>query len=184
MNRKERLISAVIYNEGGYVNHPRDTGGETVFGITKRWFPEDFGRVMDAIKNKRNPLPLVHEFYEKNFYSELFDALVSDEVAYFVFDWRVNAGTKSIELIKKALNKKYGSRFVVNSVLDMRLIEALNARTVESEETLLKTLREARLEHLRRLNNWDVFGKGWTLRVNRTLKGIMQKLSGGFQNKG
>lgn len=33
-------LSFVLAEEGGYVNHPADPGGETNFGISKRKFPE------------------------------------------------------------------------------------------------------------------------------------------------
>lgn len=31
-----RFINRVLSHEGGYVNHPKDPGGETNWGITKR----------------------------------------------------------------------------------------------------------------------------------------------------
>ena len=33
MNNRVRI------NEGGYVNHPNDRGGETKFAISSRWYP-------------------------------------------------------------------------------------------------------------------------------------------------
>ena len=39
MDYKE-IISQVLKHEGGYVNDPTDMGGETNFGITKRWYPD------------------------------------------------------------------------------------------------------------------------------------------------
>lgn len=35
----ERSIAFVLRHEGGYVNDPRDPGGETKFGISKRAYP-------------------------------------------------------------------------------------------------------------------------------------------------
>ena len=34
------MIDRLIEREGGYVNHPRDPGGETKYGITKRTYPD------------------------------------------------------------------------------------------------------------------------------------------------
>ena len=39
MDYKE-IISTVLKHEGGYVHDPKDLGGETNFGITKRWYPD------------------------------------------------------------------------------------------------------------------------------------------------
>ena len=36
----------ILHHEGGYVNHPRDPGGETNLGVTKRVY-EEFGGEKD-----------------------------------------------------------------------------------------------------------------------------------------
>ena len=35
-----KIIEVVIKHEGGYVNDPNDLGGETKYGITKRFYPD------------------------------------------------------------------------------------------------------------------------------------------------
>jgi len=36
----KKAFEIIIGNEGGYVNDPLDRGGETKYGITKRWYPD------------------------------------------------------------------------------------------------------------------------------------------------
>ena len=36
----EEAVKSVLKHEGGYVNDPKDPGGETNFGISKRAFPD------------------------------------------------------------------------------------------------------------------------------------------------
>ena len=40
MKSYEEIIEQVLHHEGGYVNDPTDLGGETNFGITKRFYPD------------------------------------------------------------------------------------------------------------------------------------------------
>ena len=35
----KKIIDKVIHNEGGYNNDHEDLGGETKYGISKRWYP-------------------------------------------------------------------------------------------------------------------------------------------------
>ena len=35
----DKIIEVVLEHEGGYVNDPDDAGGETKYGIAKRWYP-------------------------------------------------------------------------------------------------------------------------------------------------
>ena len=36
----DEIIDHVLEHEGGYVNDPKDLGGETKYGITKRFYPD------------------------------------------------------------------------------------------------------------------------------------------------
>ena len=47
-------LEMILHHEGGYVNHPRDPGGETNLGVTKRVY-EEFGGEKD-MKEKMEEL--------------------------------------------------------------------------------------------------------------------------------
>ena len=59
----EKSLEVILHHEGGYVNHPKDPGGETNMGVTKRVY-EDFGGTKDM-------KDLTHEdvepIYKKNY---------------------------------------------------------------------------------------------------------------------
>ena len=40
LTKFDDIIDIVIKHEGGYVNDPNDLGGETKYGITKRFYPD------------------------------------------------------------------------------------------------------------------------------------------------
>ena len=35
-----KCLNLILHHEGGYVNHPKDPGGETNLGVTKRVYEE------------------------------------------------------------------------------------------------------------------------------------------------
>lgn len=42
----QKCLKIILHHEGGYVNHPRDPGGETNLGVTKRVY-EEWGGTKD-----------------------------------------------------------------------------------------------------------------------------------------
>ena len=42
----DKCLETILHNEGGYVNHPKDPGGETNLGVTKRVY-EEWGGTKD-----------------------------------------------------------------------------------------------------------------------------------------
>lgn len=84
MGLRDEVVSIVIENEGGYVNSPRDPGGETKYGITKRWWPEVNIREL----TKEEAMKLYHKRYDGHVVSRvnhagfqlyLFDALITGQ---------------------------------------------------------------------------------------------------------
>ena len=39
----QKCLETILHHEGGYVNHPKDPGGETNLGVTKRVYEEHGG---------------------------------------------------------------------------------------------------------------------------------------------
>ena len=46
MSKFKEALEIILHHEGGYVNHPKDPGGETNLGVTKRVY-EEFGGTKD-----------------------------------------------------------------------------------------------------------------------------------------
>ena len=40
----DKCLETILHHEGGYVNHPKDPGGETNLGVTKRVYEEHGGK--------------------------------------------------------------------------------------------------------------------------------------------
>ncbi len=77
-------INFVIKHEGGYVNDPKDPGGETKFGISKRAYPN--------LNIKDLTIEQAKAIYKKDYW----DRCNCDEIEYpldiVVFDTAVNMG--------------------------------------------------------------------------------------------
>jgi lysozyme family protein len=84
--------------EGGYVNDPKDSGGETYRGISRKSWPKwpkaqhDVGIVEfpECLDTDVILQGLVIDFYHKNFWN--YDGIIDQDVAWKVFDLGVNVG--------------------------------------------------------------------------------------------
>jgi lysozyme family protein len=90
-------VQATLANEGGYVNDPRDRGGETKWGISSRSYPE-----LDIAKLTRDDAAAI---YYRDFYAgSHFDKISETALAEKLFDFGVTAGArKSVRILQEAL---------------------------------------------------------------------------------
>lgn len=77
-------IEHILKSEGGYVNDPTDMGGETNFGITKRFYPEEDIKNLTVKRAKEI-------YYEDYWLKSLCDKLPA-RVRLMHFDTAVNMG--------------------------------------------------------------------------------------------
>jgi lysozyme family protein len=79
-------LRIILQNEGGYVNNPKDPGGETNYGITKRTARDHgyTGNMHDI------PMSVVERIYRESYWKGC-DALPAG-VDLCVFDFAVNSG--------------------------------------------------------------------------------------------
>lgn len=145
----DRLIDGLIGREGGYVNHPDDRGGETIWGITvavaRRYGYRGAMRQMpraEAVRIYRQRYWLEPGFGDV--------AAVSVPVAEELFDTGVNMGqgiaSAMLQRSLNALNRR-GQDYadiVVDSDIGRATLTALRGflkvRGAEGEKVLLKAL--------------------------------------------
>ena len=85
----EKCLETILHHEGGYVNHPKDPGGETNLGVTKRVY-EDFGGTKDM---KDLTVDDVAPIYKKEYWDRVKGDELPSGLDLCVFDFGVNAGT-------------------------------------------------------------------------------------------
>ena len=80
----DAAFEQIVGVEGGYTNDPSDLGGETKFGITKRFYPE--------VDIKNLTLEQAKDIYRRDYWERCGCDLLSWEQALCVFDTAVNQG--------------------------------------------------------------------------------------------
>ena len=156
----QKCLEAILHHEGGYVNHPKDPGGETNLGVTKRVY-EEWGGTKDM---KDLEVEDVEPIYKKNYWDRVRAESLPSGLDLCVFDFGVNAGTGRAA---KYLQTMIGT--TADGGIGPNTLRAL-ANYVESEgvEQTIRNYQAARQDYYESLSTFKTFGKGWTRRVDET----------------
>lgn len=146
----DRLIS----NEGGYVNDPRDPGGETNWGISRRSYP---GEDIKKLTREQAKSIYQRDFWIRGRMDEYDPAL-----AFQVFDAAVNHG---IETAVRMLQRAAG--VADDGHAGPMTVAAVKARSVTD---MIMLFTAERLDFWRKLSTWPTFGKGWAGRAAQNLR--------------
>lgn len=147
--------------EGGYVDDPKDMGGETYAGISRKYHPNWSGwHIVDKYTLKYNQKidsreleEMIMQFYYNNFWLPIAgDYIEKQEVANAVYDWHVNSGKSAIKAIQRLLKVKD------DGIVGEKTIEALNSTTAQEinneREYFLKDIVRRKPEQKRFLKGW------------------------------
>ena len=152
------VFNRVIGHEGGYVNHPKDPGGETNWGITKRTAVAN--GYISAMKNMTREQAF--QIYEKAFWQRYNCDQLTPSVAYQFFDAVVNHGSgNASRMLQRAAD-----------VADDGIIGAISLKAINAmpESDLLLRFNAERLKFYTKLSTFPTFGKGWVNRVAGNLE--------------
>jgi lysozyme family protein len=145
----ETVIAVVLSHEGGYVNDPRDPGGETKFGISKRQYPTvDIAALTydDAVK-----------IYRADYWDKYKVAQLPPHLRLTFFDCAVNqGGPRAVKFLQAALGVP------VDGLIGPKTIAAA---TLMPKSRLLREFTKRRLEAYSANPNYETYGKGWTRRL-------------------
>lgn len=86
----EDSLKVILKWEGGYSNHPKDRGRETMYGIIKR-----VALKWGYIDNMKDiPMSLVKEIYRKDYWDKAGCDYLPEHIKLFAFDTAVNLGVE------------------------------------------------------------------------------------------
>lgn len=145
----DSAFELVIGHEGGYVNDPKDPGGETKYGISKRSYPgEDIPNLT---------LARAKFLYLRDFWGPCGAAVVPGPLRFHLFDFAVNSGPQTAA---KHLQKVVGA--VPDGQIGPKSLAAVNNYDLRETAVLLNT---ARWGFMKTLPNFEHNKNGWWKRI-------------------
>ena len=124
METFNEIIETVLTHEGGYVNDPTDLGGETKYGITKKFYPS-----VD-IKN------LTKEQAKKIYHQDYWRPAKCDEVPlhlrHIYFDMCVNFGRRgAVKVLQRAANSTIKDKLEVDGGIGSKTLSAIQKLSID-----------------------------------------------------
>lgn len=149
----DEAFHKLLGHEGGYSNHSKDRGGETMWGVTIAVARANgYQGVMKDL-----PVSKSKEIYKQAYWNPIRADELPAEIRYLVFDAAVNSGVKqAVKWLQRAVGAQEDG--VVGKVT-LDACESLN------EHLIARRMLSARLEFMASLSSWPSFGRGWARRV-------------------
>jgi len=139
----EKLLA--VGREGGFSNNPKDPGGITNHGVTKRVWEAWVGHPVTEQDMRSLTVAQVAPLYRKKYW----DAVKADDLPagldHCVFDCAVNGGVSRANGLLAAATAQEPSK---------------------ATKRLINAFCDARQAYLQALPTFPEFGKGWTRRVS------------------
>ena len=159
-NNYQTSLEIILHHEGGYVNHPKDPGGETNLGVTKRVY-EEWGGTKDM---KDLTVEDVAPIYRKNYWDRMKCDDLPSGLDLCVFDFGVNAGPGRAA---KYLQNLVGA--TADGAIGPGTLAKVNEYlSNNSVHLIVEKYQAARQSYYESLSTFETFGRGWTRRVEET----------------
>ena len=114
----EEIIKSVLKHEGGYVNDPDDAGGETNFGIAKRWYPN--------VDIKNLTIEQAKKIYHTDYWRPSKCDEVPPQLRHIYFDMCVNFGRSgAVKVLQQAANSKNKDKIDVDGGMGPATLKAI-----------------------------------------------------------
>jgi len=113
----DEIIDVVLEHEGGYVNDPTDTGGETKYGISKRAYPDEDIKELTIERAK--------ELYKKDYWDRFKVESFPDRIRHIFVDMCINmGGGRATKILQEACNSKNSYKIDVDGGIGKDTIKA------------------------------------------------------------
>jgi lysozyme family protein len=165
----DQCLALVLKHEGGWVDHPRDPGGETNMGVTKRTWEEWIGKRVEPGSLKTLTVADVAPLYKEKYWDRVKGDSLPDGVDYAVFDYAVNSGVgRAARQLQSCVSVP------VDGIIGPKTLAAAQNMPAVA---LIDCICDNRLAFLMKLATWPTFGRGWSRRV-ADVRDIAKKMAG------
>jgi lysozyme family protein len=155
-------LNLVLAHEGGFVDHPKDPGGATNKGITKKTYEKFLGRDVTVEDIKNIPDEDVKEIYKRLYWDKIKADELPTGIDYLVFDWCVNGGpSRAAKTLQKVI------KVTADGAIGPKTLQAV-ANSDPSD--VLEGFTQERKTFYEGLSTFTTFGKGWHRRTDEALE--------------
>ncbi|MBC7506620.1 MAG: hypothetical protein H7267_12990 [Sandarakinorhabdus sp.] len=152
---------SVIRSEGGYVNNPRDNGGETNLGVTRRAWEAWTGKPASATDMRALTVAAVRPFYRAMYWNAIHGDSFAPALALCLFHCAVNAGPKRAA---KMIQKVVGA--LPDGSIGPATIAAVNLWVAtHGVRSAVSAYQNALRDFYHALPTFPTFGNGWLNRA-------------------
>ena len=158
----DKCLETILHHEGGYVNHPKDPGGETNLGVTKKVYQEHGGTkdMKDLLVEDVAPI------YKKGYWDKIKGDDLPGGLDLCVFDFGVNAGPgRAAKFLQQMIGTTVDGGIGPNTLAKLEEYIRENG-----EHEAVNKYQEMRQKYYENLSTFATFGRGWTRRVEETTK--------------
>lgn len=164
----QSICEIIAQVEGGYVFDPKDPGGETNYGISKRSYPQ-----LDIKNMTLNGACTIYvNDFIKPTYSDWWVSIGEPNMALFIGGFAVNSGPKpALKIIQRLCNNVLDMSLLVDGVLGDKTLNAIEQlkEPLLSEKQVRQKIIGSIIEYYTSLDRFNIYGKGWMNRVSTFL---------------
>lgn len=146
----------LIENEGGYSDHPSDTGGKTMYGVTET-VARQWG-YQGAMKDL--PLDTAKQIAKAYYWTPNRCDQLPPAIAFHVFDTAYNGGA-AVRWLQQAAG------VTADGIIGAKTVAAVRDA---NPAALVMAFNALRLGYLANLKTWPDFSRGWTRRIIRNME--------------
>jgi len=164
----DKCLKMLLSHEGGFVNHPKDPGGITNLGVTKKVYDEWTGRESTEQEMRDLTPEDVAPIYKKNYWDRVKGDSLPSGLDWACFDWAVNSGSgRPAKAVQRA----------VGATADGAIGPATLGLIMEKDpKFIIEYVHDVRQDFYKSLKTFETFGRGWTRRNKETLHQALEML--------